>query len=74
MHCFLEDRVRYCILATGIAQVEEELEDGVAACKGGGHRILKLNDELICSIECLESIFPVVDVQETFLVWIELRE
>ena len=74
MHCLFKDLVGDCLTLRGSTVVKEELEDRVAARECGSHDVLKLNLELIAGIERLEGVLPVVNVQESFLMWVKFRE
>ena len=74
MHCFLKDSISYLVFSAGSAKVEEKLEDGVAIWEGWGHGVFELNNELVSRVKGLEGVAPIVNVEEAFLVWIELRE
>lgn len=62
------------LTAPTIAEVYEKVENTVTARKCRLHHILKLNDKLVWGIERFECISPVIDVHESFFVWIELGE
>ena len=74
MHCLFKDLVGDCLTLGCSTVVKEELEDRVAARECGSHDVLKLNLELIAGIERLEGMLPVVNVQESFLMWVKFRE
>lgn len=67
-----------CFLSNTIAAISserlEEEECRFTVCKLNLQEVLQLNHEVLVLSESLESIDPVLDREESFLVWVDLSE
>lgn len=61
MDSFFKDRISHRVAAS-TAEVNEKVVHGVTVGERRLYSILKLNDELVRGVECLEGVSPVVDV------------